>query len=106
MVMLAALNSFSEEAAHLSDGGVLAQWAWLIPVVPLVVMFAIVFFGKRLPAGGWELAEAAMLFVAVYGVTLFVMNASEGIYHEGSIEIARIGASPWRGGGGGAARRS
>ena len=92
MVTLAALNPFSEEAAHLSDGGVLAQWAWLIPVVPLVLMFAIVFFGKRLPARGWELAEAAMLFVAVYGVTLFVMNASGGIYHEGSIEIARIGA--------------
>jgi hypothetical protein len=92
MVMLATLFASSEEAAHLSDGGVLAQWAWLIPVVPLVLMFAIVFFGKRLPAKGWELAEAAMLFVAVYGVVLLVMNASAGIYHEGSIEIARIGS--------------
>ena len=95
MVMLAALLGAplaSPETAHLSDGGVLAQWAWLIPVVPLVLMFGIVFFGKRLPAGGWELAEAAMLFVAVYGVALLIMNASEGITYEGSIEIARIGS--------------
>lgn len=92
MVTLTTLFAYSEGTAHLSDGGVLAQWAWLIPVVPLVLMFAIVFFGKRLPAKGWELAEAAMLFVAIYGVTLLVMNASAGIYHEGAIEIARIGA--------------
>ncbi len=87
-----ALAGEGHEAVHLSDGGVLAQWAWLIPVVPLVLMFAIVFFGKRLPAKGWELAEAAMVFVAVYGVALFVMNTSEGISYEGSIEIARIGS--------------
>jgi NADH-quinone oxidoreductase subunit L len=76
-----------------SDGGMLAQWAWLIPVVPLVLMFGIVFFGKRLPKKGWELAELAMAFVAVYGVVLFVANAvGGGIYYEGAIEIARIGS--------------
>ena len=61
MVMLATLFALGEQTGHevaqLSDGGVLAQWAWLIPVVPLVLMFAIVFFGKRLPMKGWELAE-------------------------------------------------
>ncbi|MEX2419120.1 MAG: proton-conducting transporter membrane subunit, partial [Acidimicrobiia bacterium] len=82
----------AHEPGHLSDGGVLAEFAWLIPLVPLVLMVAIVFVGKRLPYKGWELAEAAMLFVAVYGVTLLIMNASGGIYHEGSVEIARIGA--------------
>ncbi len=96
MVMLATLFALGEQTGHevaqLSDGGVLAQWAWLIPVVPLVLMFAIVFFGKRLPMKGWELAEGAMLFVAVYGVALFAMNANEGINYEGSIEIARIGS--------------
>ncbi len=94
MVMLATLfaQETGHEVVHLSDGGVLAQWAWLIPVVPLVLMFAIVFFGKRLPMKGWELAEGAMLFVAVYGIALFAMNANEGINYEGSIEIARIGS--------------
>jgi NADH-quinone oxidoreductase subunit L len=82
----------AHEPAQLADGGALAEFAWLIPLVPLVLMVAIVFVGKRLPYKGWELAEAAMLFVAVYGVTLLILNASGGIYHEGSIEIARIGA--------------
>ncbi|MDX1690412.1 MAG: NADH-quinone oxidoreductase subunit L [Acidimicrobiia bacterium] len=80
------------KAVELSDGGVLAEFAWLIPVVPLVLMFGIVFFGKRLPFKGWELAELSMAFVAVYGVALFAMNASEGIYYEGSVEIATIGS--------------
>jgi NADH-quinone oxidoreductase subunit L len=82
----------AEHAVELSDGGLLAEWAWLIPMVPLVLMFAIVFVGKRLPQKGWELAEFSMLFVAVYGVALFVVNANGGIHYEGSIEIARIGS--------------
>src|SRR3990172_4445048 len=55
-------------------------------------MFLIVFVGKRLPMKGWELAEASMLFVAVYGVALLVTNASNGISYEGSVEIARVGS--------------
>ena len=84
----------AEEGApkELADGGMLAEFAWLIPVVPLVLMFGILFFGKRLPFKGWELAELSMLFVAVYGVALFVMNADQGIYYEGHIEIARLGS--------------
>ncbi len=82
----------AEHAAELNNGGVLAEWAWLIPVVPLVLMFAIVFVGKRLPRKGWELAEFSMLFVAVYGVALFISNANQGIHYEGAIEIARIGS--------------
>jgi len=82
----------AEHAAELGNGGVLAEFAWLIPVVPLVLMFAIVFIGKRLPQKGWELAELSMLFVAVYGVALFVANANQGIHYEGSIEIATIGS--------------
>ena len=82
----------AEHAVELGNGGLLAEWAWLIPIVPLVLMFAIVFVGKRLPRKGWELAEFSMLFVAVYGVALFVANANGGIHYEGSIEIARIGS--------------
>ena len=87
--------AYAEEAGHAaeySDGGLLAQGAWLVPVVPLVLMFGILFFGKRLPQKGWELAEFAMAFVAVYGVVLFIANANEGIVYEGSVEIARLGS--------------
>ncbi len=91
-LILAFAGEAAHEVADLVDGGALARFAWLIPVVPLVAMVAIVFVGKRLPMKGWELAEAAMAFVAVYGVALFVSNAAHGISYEGSVEIARIGS--------------
>ena len=51
---------------HAGDGGALAQWAWLIVIVPLVMTFLIVFFGKRSPLKGWGMATFGMAFVAVY----------------------------------------
>ena len=45
------LATAEEEGGHaveaFSDGGILAQFAWLIPVVPMVAAFAIAFFGKK-----------------------------------------------------------
>ncbi len=73
------------------DGGALAAWAWLIPVVPLLLAFAIVFFGKRLPFKGWELAVGSMAFVAVYGIALFVMNMGDGITFQGAVHVADVG---------------
>jgi len=74
--------------------GVLADFAWLIPVVPLVAAFAIVMFGKRLPLKGWELAEGAIGFVAIYGVALLVANWGTPMAVEHHIEISRIGTLP------------
>jgi len=85
----------AEEGAHAVqtvDGGVLAEWAWLIPVVPMVAAFAIVLFGKRSPWKGWGMAWVSMGFVAVYGLVLFVMNLSDGIAYEGAVSIGDIGA--------------
>ena len=46
-----------EEAAE--HGAEAAGWflenAWLIPVIPAVAFFGIIFFGKKLPRGGSEL---------------------------------------------------
>jgi NADH-quinone oxidoreductase subunit L len=86
----------AEEGGHsaeLSDGGWLASGAWLIPVVPMVMAFAIVFFGKRLPWKGWELATGTMGFVALYGTALFISNLSTGIAYEGSVEIVDVGTT-------------
>ncbi|MDW3216109.1 MAG: NADH-quinone oxidoreductase subunit L [Ilumatobacteraceae bacterium] len=51
-----------EEAAH--AGGVASGWflenAWLIPVIPAIAFFVIIFFGKRLPRGGSEVGIASM----------------------------------------------
>ena len=96
--LVASANSLllatAEEGAHateFSNGGVLAAYAWLIPVVPMVMSFVIVFFGKRSPLKGWGMAEATMLFVALYGIVLFVMNLNEPILYQGSVHVADIG---------------
>ncbi|MCL1587952.1 MAG: NADH-quinone oxidoreductase subunit L [Actinomycetia bacterium] len=85
----------TEEAAHAIvpgiTSGALVEWAWLIPVVPLVAAFLIVFVGKKSPFKGWLMAELSIGFVAVYGTVLFVLNATQGIVYEGQVEIARIG---------------
>ncbi len=81
---LTAAAFFAEEARDFSDGGVLADLAWLIPVVPLVAAGLIMLIGKRLRYQGYELAVGSLAFVALYGVVLFVMNMSEGIVHEGA----------------------
>ncbi|MBU1226430.1 MAG: NADH-quinone oxidoreductase subunit L [Actinobacteria bacterium] len=74
--------------------GVLADFAWLIPVVPLLATFAIVLVGKRLPLKGWELAEGAIGFVAIYAVALLIANWVTPMAVEHHIEISRIGSLP------------
>ncbi|GMQ94005.1 MAG: NADH-quinone oxidoreductase subunit L [Acidimicrobiia bacterium] len=71
--------------------GVLVEWAWLIVVVPIVAAFVIAFWGKKMPFKGWEAAWGAIGFVGLYGTVLFVLNASQGILYEGTVEIAEIG---------------
>ena len=84
----------SGDAAKLSDGGFLASWAWLIPVVPMVAAFAIVFFGKRLPHKGWEIAIGVMAFEALYGTALLLSHISTPIAHDFHYEIALLGDMP------------
>ncbi len=97
-----SLLAFAEEGAHGAEivtdptglAGALAGAAWLIPVVPLAVMFLIVFFGKRMPFKGWELATGAMAFVAVYSIALLALHWGEPMAYEQHVEIARIGVLP------------
>jgi len=95
-ILAAAEGSGAEEAGHAIVPGItsgpIVEWAWLIAVVPLVTAFLIVLFGKRSPFKGWLMAELSIGFVALYGTVLFVLNATQGIVYEGSIEIARVGS--------------
>ena len=83
--MNALILAFAEGAEHGAEAvadpaglaGTLAAWAWLIPVLPMAVAFAIVLFGKRMPYRGWELATGAMAFVAVYSVALLFAHWAE-----------------------------
>ena len=87
---LAALEE-TGHAADYGDGGLLAEWAWLLVIAPFVAFLAIVFFGKRLPRQGGEIAVGAMAFVAIYAAVLFIMNATQGVVFEHSVEVARFG---------------
>jgi len=97
--LLANVNTFVFAAAEggaetLSDGGMLASMAWLIPVVPMVATFAIVFFGKRMPYKGWDIAIAVMGFEALYGIALLFSHISTPIAKDFQVEIAKIGNMP------------
>ncbi len=88
MVTLASL--LVEAPREFGDGGVLAQWAWLIVVVPFLAFAGIVLIGKRLPRQGSELAVGAVGFVFVYSAALLYLNITQGVVYEGHVEIARI----------------
>ena len=49
------------EAAVAESAGWFLENAWLIPVIPAVAFFLIIFFGKRMPRGGSEFGIASML---------------------------------------------
>ncbi|MFZ8996892.1 MAG: NADH-quinone oxidoreductase subunit L [Ilumatobacteraceae bacterium] len=59
MSVLAAEGS-AEHAVGVASGWFLEN-AWLIPVVPAVAFFLILFFGKKMPRGGSEFGIASML---------------------------------------------
>jgi len=85
----------AEEGAHgveaLSTGGFFAETAWIMLVLPFVAFLAIIFFGKRLPFKGGELAVGAMGVNLVWASVLFFQNMVEGIHREIAYEVGRIG---------------
>ncbi len=89
--LLLAVQEHTVAARHVSDGGVLADWAWLIVVVPLVAAGLIAVVGSRLRYKGYELAVGSLAFAAVYGVVLFIANINQGIVFEDTVEVARVG---------------
>jgi NADH-quinone oxidoreductase subunit L len=82
--MHTAVSLFAAEAAAASDlpTGWFLENAWLIPIVPAVAFFLIIFLGKRMPRGGSEFGIASM------AVSLFlsVMAAWQWIDRVGSVE--------------------
>jgi NADH-quinone oxidoreductase subunit L len=59
------------EAEVTHAAGWFLEHAWLIPVIPAVAFFLIIFFGKKMPRGGSEIGIAAMLasFIIAAGTT-------------------------------------
>jgi NADH-quinone oxidoreductase subunit L len=52
---------FAAETEAAVAAGWFLEHAWLIPVIPAIAFFGIIFFGKKLPKGGSELGIASML---------------------------------------------
>ena len=54
---------FAEEAAGeaVHAAGWFLEHAWLIPLIPAVAFFLIIFFGKKMPKGGSEIGIASMV---------------------------------------------
>ncbi len=79
------------EAKKFGDGGVLAQYSWVIVVLPFIAALAITFFGKKLTYGGAEIAVSSILFIFLYSTALLVLNISKGVVNEFYVQVGSIG---------------
>ena len=86
---------FAETAAA---AGWFLEHAWLIPLIPAVAFFLIIFFGKQMPRGGSEIGIASMLASFVIAVG----SAYQWILHvRGNAEAeAIIKTKTWMSAGG------
>lgn len=94
--MLSALSILATEEAghveiHAGDGGWWADTAGIMLLLPFVAFLLILFVGKKLKNQGGEIAVAALAINLVWATVLFVMNMTEGVLHERTFEIGRIG---------------
>ena len=90
--MSTSLPALFMEAKSFSDGGVLAEYAWLIVVLPFIAALAITFLGKRMPYGGAEIAVGSILFIFIYSFALLILNISKGVVNEFYVQIGSIGS--------------
>jgi NADH-quinone oxidoreductase subunit L len=67
------------------------RFAWVIPVLPLVSFFLIVFFGKRLPGKGAEIGIGAVAVGFVLSLIVLV-QAVDGEPAERSFELFSVGS--------------
>ena len=56
MVVNYTLDFLAEGKTSYTDGGIFAEFAWLIVVLPFIAALLITFFGKNLPLKGAEIA--------------------------------------------------
>ena len=68
------LPQFFAEAKSFTDGGLLAEYAWTIVVLPFIAALAITFFGKKLPYGGAEIAVGSILFIFLIKSQLLILS--------------------------------
>ena len=58
-------NFLAETELVYTDGGILAEYAWSLVVLPFVAAFLITFIGKYLPYKGAEIALGTIALISV-----------------------------------------
>ncbi len=95
------LLAVEEAAGHGADAaGWFLENAWLIPVIPAIAFFGILFFGKKLPKGGSELGIASMVasLVIAAGATFQWIDRVDAAHGEEVAPVVRQWAW-WQSGG-------
>ena len=65
---------FAEGELVYTDGGFLAEYTWLLVVLPFVAALVITFVGKYLPLKGAEVALATIGIIFLYSVALMYLS--------------------------------
>ena len=86
------VNFLAEGKPEYTDGGVIAEFTWLIVVLPFLAALLITFLGKYLPLKGAELALGTVLFIFLYSSALLYEHATVGIANEFFINVGSIGS--------------
>ena len=86
------VNFLAEGKPEYTDGGVIAEFTWLIVVLPFLAALFITFLGKYLPLKGAELALGTVLFIFLYSSALLYEHATKGIANEFFINVGSIGS--------------
>ena len=92
MVVSYTLDFLAEGKTSYTDGGIFAEFAWLIVVLPFIAALLITFFGKNLPLKGAEIALGSVFFIFLYSCILFYMNVTQGVASEFFINVGSIGS--------------
>ncbi|MDC3065304.1 NADH-quinone oxidoreductase subunit L [Acidimicrobiaceae bacterium] len=82
---------FAEGELIYTDGGLLAQYAWLLVLMPFVAALIITFMGKYLPLKGAEVALATIGLIFLYSSALMYSHITSGVVNEFFINVGSIG---------------
>ncbi len=92
MVVNYDINLLAEAKASYTDGGIFAEFAWIIVVLPFLAALLITFFGKNLPLKGAEIALGSVFFIFLYSCILFYLNITKGVASEFFVNVGSIGS--------------
>ena len=85
------VSFLAEGKATYSDGGSVAEFTWLIVVMPFLAALIITFLGKYLPLKGAEIALATIGFIFIFSSYLLYLNITKGVASEFFINVGSIG---------------